>query len=83
MVNEIMEYDKINNQVAFQEKEHKYFNISDPSIKYTSVTTLIGKYEPEFDKEFVIPEPPASSGGSGFKPSVNDWDKEEGFIELK
>lgn len=34
------------------------------------------------DKEFVIPKPPAPSGG-GFKPSVNDWDKEEGFIELQ
>ena len=75
MVNEIMEYDKINNQVAFQEKEHKYFNISDPSIKYTSVTTLIGKYEPEFDKEFV----------SKYKAlerllPATDWKKEKGGI---
>lgn len=70
-----MEYDKINNQVAFQEKEHKYFNISDPSIKYTSVTTLIGKYEPEFDKEFV----------SKYKAlerllPATDWKKEKGGI---
>lgn len=75
MVNEIMEYDKINNQVAFQEKEHKYFNISDPSIKYTSVTTLIGKYEPEFDKEFA----------SKYKAlerllPATDWKKEKGGI---
>lgn len=48
-----MEYDKINGKVAFLEGPHKYFNIDDPSISYTSVTTLIGKYEPEFDKEFV------------------------------
>ena len=44
---------KINGKVAFQEEGHKYFNLEDSSIIYTSVTTLIGKYEPEFDKEFV------------------------------
>ena len=48
-----MEYDKINGKVAFLEGPHKYFNIEDDSIVYTSVTTLIGKYEPEFDREFV------------------------------
>ena len=48
-----MEYDKINKDVAFIEESHKYFNVKDPTIQYTSVTTLIGKYEPEFDKEFV------------------------------
>lgn len=48
-----MEYDKINGKVAFQEEGHIYFNTEDPSVQYTSVTTLIGKYEPEFDKEFV------------------------------
>lgn len=47
-----MEYDKINGKVAFQEGPHRYFNIDDESIVYTSVTTLIGKYEPEFDSEF-------------------------------
>ena len=75
MVNEIMEYDKINNQVAFQEKEHKYFNISDPSIKYTSVTTLIGKYEPEFDKEFVS----KYKALERLLPAA-DWKKEKGGI---
>ena len=48
-----MEYDKINKNVWFREKDHVYGNISDPSIKYTSVTTLIGKYENEFDSQFV------------------------------
>ena len=48
-----MEYDKINKDVWFRERDHVYGNINDPSIKYTSVTTLIGKYEPEFDKDFV------------------------------
>lgn len=44
---------KINGDVAFREEGHKYFNLKDDSIVYTSVTTLIGKYENEFDKEFV------------------------------
>ena len=48
-----MEYDKINKKVWFREVDHVYGNIDDPNIKYTSVTTLIGKYENEFDKEFV------------------------------
>ena len=48
-----MEYDKVNGNVGFLEGPHKYFSLIDPSIKYTSVTTLIGKYEPEFDKDFV------------------------------
>ena len=48
-----MTYDKINGDVGFQEENHYYGNLKDPSIKYTSVTTLIGKYEPEFDKDFV------------------------------
>ena len=48
-----MEYDKINGDVGFREEDHYYGNLKDPNIKYTSVTTLIGKYEPEFDKEFV------------------------------
>lgn len=48
-----MKYDKLNGDVAFLEGPHKYFNIKDASIEYTSVTTLIGKYEPEFNKEFI------------------------------
>lgn len=70
-----MEYDKINGDVAFLEGPHKYFNIKDSSIQYTSVTTLIGKYENEFDKEFV----------SKYKAlekilSPSDWKKEKGAI---
>ena len=70
-----MNYDKINGNVAFQEGPHKYFNITDPSIQYVSVTTLIGKYEPEFDKEFV----------SKYKAlerllDSNTWKKEKGAI---
>lgn len=70
-----MEYDKINKNVWFREKDHKYGNIKDPSIQYTSVTTLIGKYEPEFDKDFV----------SKYKAierilSPTDWKKEKGGL---
>ena len=70
-----MEYDKINGKVAFLEGPHKYFNIEDASIQYTSVTTLIGKYELEFDKEFV----------SAYKAlerilSPENWKKEKGGI---
>ena len=48
-----MEYDKINKDVWFREKDHKYGNLKDTSIVYTSVTTLIGKYENEFDSQWV------------------------------
>lgn len=48
-----MQIDKQNGSVAFNDLNHKYWNINDESIQYTSVTTLIGKYEQDFDKEFV------------------------------
>ena len=48
-----MEYDKVNGNVGFRESDHFYGNLLDDTIKYTSVTTLIGKYEIPFDKEFV------------------------------
>ncbi len=47
-----MNYDKINKDVWFREEDHVYGNIKDPSIKYISVTTLIGKYELPYDREF-------------------------------
>lgn len=70
-----MEYDKINGNVAFLEGPHKYFNITDPSIQYVSVTTLIEKYGKPFDKEFV----------SKYKALERimdpaDWKKEKGGI---
>lgn len=48
-----MTYDKVNGDVGFLEGPHKYVNLKDPSIQYTSVTTLIEKYGKEFDKDFV------------------------------
>ena len=48
-----MNYDKINGDVGFIESSHVYKNLKNDAIKYTSVTTLIGKYEQPFNKEFV------------------------------
>ena len=46
-----MEITKQNGQVAFNEKEHAYWNVNDNG-RYISVTTLIGKYAPEFNSDF-------------------------------
>ena len=48
-----MKYDKVNGDVGFLEGPHKYINLKDNSIQYTSVTTLIEKYGKPFDKEFI------------------------------
>lgn len=47
-----MQIDKQNGQVAFNDELHRYWNVNDESIKYTSVTTMIEKYTQPFDKEF-------------------------------
>ncbi len=47
-----MKIDKQNGNICFNDEKHQYWNIEDDSIKYTSVTTLIGKYELPYDKEF-------------------------------
>lgn len=46
-----MEIDKQYGNVAFNDENHIYWNVNDGK-KYTSVTTLIGKYEQDFDKDF-------------------------------
>lgn len=43
---------KVNGNVAFKEDGHKYFDLRDPKKEYISVTTLIGKFEQQFDKDF-------------------------------
>ena len=48
-----MNYDKLNGDVWFREVDHVYGNLKFPETKYVSVTTLIGKYEQPFDREFV------------------------------
>lgn len=47
-----MTIDKQNGDVCFNENAHVYFNVSNPKKQYISVTTLIHKFEPPFDKEF-------------------------------
>lgn len=46
-----MKIDKQNGKIAFSDKEHVYWNVDD-NEKYISVTTLIGKFEQKFDREF-------------------------------
>lgn len=46
-----MKIDKQNGNVAFENESHTYWNVND-NEKYISVTTLIGRYEQEYDKEF-------------------------------
>lgn len=47
-----MTIDKQNGDVCFNENAHVYFNVNNPKKQYISVTTLIHKFEPTFDKEF-------------------------------
>ena len=47
-----MENLKINGNVAFQEENHKYFDLDNHSNTYISVTTLIEKFAQPFDKNF-------------------------------
>ena len=70
-----MKIDKQNGNIAFNDQNHKYWNVNDESIKYTSVTTLIEKYGQEFDSEFV----------SKYKAlerlmPADSWKKEKGMI---
>lgn len=46
-----LEITKQNGDVAFAEKEHVYWDVNNDA-KYISVTTLIGQFEQEFDKDF-------------------------------
>ena len=47
-----MEIDKRNGNVAFNDLNHKYWDITDESKKYISVTTLIERYGQPFDEYF-------------------------------
>lgn len=52
MIMENYSIDKQNGNICFNEKEHVYFDITDPSKKFISVTTLIEKFGQPFDKDF-------------------------------
>ena len=43
---------KQNGNIAFIEETHKYFDVTNPDAKFTSVTTMIHSYTQEFDKNF-------------------------------
>lgn len=47
-----MQIDKQNGNIAFNDSEHKYWNVNDESKKFTSVTTLIEKFAQPFDRDF-------------------------------
>ena len=47
-----MEIDKKNGNIAFNAEYHKYWNVTDESKKFISVTTLIEKFGQPFDKDF-------------------------------
>lgn len=47
-----MDYDKRNGNVVFQEKEHKYWDLTNPEAKFISVTTLIESFGKPFNSEF-------------------------------
>lgn len=44
--------DKQNGNIGFNEEHHKYVDLTDPSIKFTSVTTMIEEFGQPFDKDF-------------------------------
>ena len=52
MIMNDFEITKQNGNIAFEEKAHRYWDVTDPSKKFTSVTTMIEKFGQPFDKEF-------------------------------
>lgn len=44
--------DKQNGNIGFNEEFHRYVDLTNPTIKFTSVTTMIEKFGQPFDKEF-------------------------------
>ena len=52
MIMNEFEITKQNGNIAFEEKAHRYWDVTDPSKKFTSVTTIIEKFGQPFDKEF-------------------------------
>lgn len=52
MIMDDFEITKQNGNIAFEEKAHRYWDVTDPSKKFTSVTTIIEKFGQPFDKEF-------------------------------
>ena len=74
-MNDDLKIDKQNGDIAFNDAVHKYWNVNNKTIQYTSVTTLIEKYAKPFDKEFVS----KYKALERILPS-SDWKKEKGGI---
>lgn len=49
---ESMKNVKMNGTICFEEEGHKYYDIAHPEYKFISVTTIVGKFEHPYDKEF-------------------------------
>ena len=47
-----LQIDKQNGTVAFNDAQHRYWDVNDSSIKFTSVTTMIEEFAQPFDKNF-------------------------------
>lgn len=52
MIMENIEITKQNGNIAFAEGPHVYWDVTDPTKKFTSVTTIIEKFGQPYDKEF-------------------------------
>ena len=48
----MLKIDKQNENIAFNEESHVYFDVTDTKKKYISVTTMIEKFGQPFDKDF-------------------------------
>lgn len=48
----MLKIDKQNENMAFNEESHVYFDVTDTKKKYISVTTMIEKFGQPFDKDF-------------------------------
>lgn len=48
----MLKIDKQNENIAFSEESHVYFDVTDTKKKYISVTTMIEKFGQPFDKDF-------------------------------
>lgn len=48
----MLKIDKQNENIAFNEENHVYFDVTDTKKKYISVTTMIEKFGQPFDKDF-------------------------------
>ena len=48
----MLKIDKQNENIAFNEESHVYFDVKKKKKKYISVTTMIEKFGQPFDKDF-------------------------------